>query len=75
MANSQAIKQEDSTVELRVLALAARFKEGEVPEITMSTNYFNAVFWKQILDRLQLEWERQRIREEERIRLQEEEDK
>lgn len=52
------------------------YQSGKEPaQLTMSTNLEDFGAWAQVFDTLRLNWERVRIREEERTRLQEEEDK
>ena len=67
-----ADKERDA--KLLTLTLVARLAEGEEPEVAMSTNVepITEAFWglwRQLLDDLRLAWERERIREEERRRL------
>jgi len=50
--------------ELRIFAMAVRLQEGAQPELTLSTNFGDMGFWREIFHALELEIERQRIRAE-----------
>jgi len=61
---------EESEGQLFVFTMAM-YQEGEEPaRLTMSTNLADFDAWARVFDTLRLNWERERIREEERKRLQ-----
>lgn len=60
---------EESEGQLFVFTMGM-YLDGEEPaRLTMSTNLADLDAWAQVFDTLRLNWERERIREDERVRL------
>lgn len=72
MANSQEVEQDIEDVGLYTLTLVLRIQKGVPAELAMTTNLEDFGQWARVFDRLRLEWERGRIREEERSLAEEE---
>jgi len=71
MAENQ-VPREGSEEQLHVFTMAM-YQKGEEPAVlTMTTNLADLNAWAQVFDTLRLNWERERIREEERSLAEEE---
>jgi len=60
--------------QILIFTMVMRQKEGEVPELSYTTTLEDFGVWMQVFDVLRLDFERNRIREEERQRQKHEQD-